>query len=239
VFQRGRADKQRWRNGFATDADLIPLVKASDDICKAPIYIDDVPCHVEQLCAKARQMHRQHGIELFIVDYIQLLYSQRDYKGDRVQELAYISRLLTLTAKALNVPFIVIAQMNRDAEKEPNREPRLSDLKDSGAIEQDADVVAFLYAPKLKEKAEEKYEEQMLAEYPAKGGGTDWSRAPKRINLLIAKYRNGPTGPCELLFHKSCMHFEDYAKWQKAKGYKAPAAGEPKQEALISDEDVP
>lgn len=242
VFQRGRADKQRWRNGFATDEDLAPLAKASTEISAAPIHIDDTPCTAEQLCAKARQMHRQHGIELFIVDYIQLLYSQKDFRGDRVQELGYISRMLTLTAKALNVPFIVLAQMNRDADKEPNREPRLSDLKDSGAIEQDADVVAFLYKPKLKDEAEDRYDAQMEKEFPNKGGaGVDWSRAPRRINLLIAKYRNGPTGPCELLFHKSCMHFEDYNVWQKRMGYKAPAAGEPRaeQRGLIDDDDIP
>jgi replicative DNA helicase len=239
VFQRARADKQRWRNGFATDQDLAPLTKASIEISGAPIHIDDVPCTAEQLCAKARQMHRQHGIELFIVDYIQLLYSQKDFRGDRVQELGYISRMLTLTAKALNVPFIVLAQMNRDSDKEPNREPRLSDLKDSGAIEQDADVVAFLHNAKLRDDAEERYDALMEKEFPAKGGGVDWSRAPKRINLLIAKYRNGPTGACELLFFKSCMHFVDYAKWQKEKGYLAPAMGEPKQGNMIDDEDVP
>lgn len=239
VFQRARADKQRWRNGFATDEDLVPIAKASAEISAAPIHIDDVPCTAEQLCAKMRQMHRQHGIELFIIDYIQLIYSQKDFRGDRVQELGYISRLITLTAKALNVPVIVIAQMNRDAEKEPNREPRLSDLKDSGAIEQDADVVAFLYAPKLKDPAEDRWDTLREKHWPGPGGeGTDWSKAPRRINLLIAKYRNGPTGPCELLFHKSCMHFEDYNKWQKEKGYKAPAAGEPRG-PQITDEDIP
>lgn len=241
VFQRARADKQRWRNGFATDEDLAPLAKASTEISTAPIHIDDVPCTAEQLCAKARQMHRQHGIELFIVDYIQLIYSQKDFRGDRVQELSHISRMFALTAKALNVPFIIIAQMNRDAEKEPNREPRLSDLKDSGAIEQDADVVAFLYAPKLKDQAEERWDEQREKEWPDGNGGIDWSRAPRRINLLIAKYRNGPTGNCELLFHKSCMHFDDYNKWQVKKGYKQASAGEsePKQKPLIDDDDVP
>lgn len=242
VFQRARADKQRWRNGFATDEDLVPIVKASAEICGAPLHIDDKPCTVEQLCAKARQMKRALGIELFIIDYIQLLYSQKDFRGDRMREIEHISHLISNTAKALDVPFIVIAQMNRDAEKEPNREPRLSDLKDCGAIEQDADVVAFLHKPKLSDDAEEKYDAQMLKEFPnKKGAGVDWSRAPRRINLLIAKYRNGPTGPCELLFHKSCMHFEDYNVWQKRMGYKAPAAGEPRQEqrGMIDDDDVP
>lgn len=239
VFQRARADKQRWRNGYAKDEDLLPIGKAAEEIAQAPIHIDDVPCTAEQLCAKARQMHRQHGIELFIVDYLQLIYSQKDFRGDRVREIEHISRMLTLTAKALNVPFIIIAQMNRDAEKEPNREPRLSDLKDCGAIEQDADVVAFLYAPKLKDKAEERWDEQREKEWPDGDGGIDWSKAPRRINLLIAKYRNGPTGPCELLFHKSCMHFEDYNKWQVQKGYKQASAGEQRQQTMISDEDVP
>lgn len=241
VFQRARADKQQWRNGFAVDGDLPPLVKASTEIEQAPIHIDDVPCTAEQLCAKARQMHRQHGIELFIIDYIQLIYSQKDFRGDRVQELAYISRLLTLTAKALNVPFIVLAQMNRDSDKEPNRDPRLSDLKDSGALEQDGDLIAFLHEPKLSDDKKEKWETQRGQEWPAKGGEVDWRKAPRRINLLIAKYRNGPTGACELLFFKSCMHFEDYNKWEVAKGYKKASAGEvsPRQQPLIDDEEVP
>lgn len=240
VYQRARADKQRWRNGYATDADLLPITKASVEVSAAPIFIDDVPCTVEQLVAKARQLHRQHGIELFVVDYLQLIYSQKDFRGDRVQELAYISRLLTLTAKSLNVPFIVVAQMNRDAEKEPNRKPRLSDLKDSGAIEQDADIVAFLYEPKLREQKEENWDKQLMENWPnADKTRVDWSRAPRRINLLTAKYRNGPTGDAELLFHKSCMHFEDYTLWQKQKGYLPTAAGEPKQDRLIDAEDVP
>lgn len=227
LWQRARADKQRWRTGLFEAEDLKNIQKVSPEVAASKIHIDDIPCPVEELCARARQMKRQFGIQVFMVDYIQLLYSRRDYKGDRVQELAYISRLLTMTAKLLNTPFIVAAQMNRDYEKDVSRKPRLSDLKDCGAIEQDADVVGFLYEPKLREKQEKDWQDQLLAVYPNKAGNdVDWSRAPSRVNLLIAKYRNGPTGDCPLLFHKSCMHFEDYWVWQKANKLKEPAASE-------------
>lgn len=236
VWQRARADKQRWRTGFATDADLAPIAQASIDLCGAKIYIDDTPrLTIEELVAKARRMVRQYGIKLFVVDYLQLLRSsKRDWKGDRVQELAYISGLLAAAGKVLNVPFLILAQMNRDWEKEAQRPPRLSDLKDSGAIEQDADLVGFIYAPKQNKQQEDDFEEMLEKVY-----GDDWSKHPRRLNLLWEKNRHGLTGDCWLLFHKHCTAFEDFNVWMKANKFKAPAAGEPRQGPLIDDEDVP
>jgi len=221
VWQRAKGDKQRWRNGFAIKEDFDKLARASGEMAKAEIYIDDTPrMSIEELCAKARRMHRQYGIRLFIVDYIQLLHSTKNYKNERVQELGYISGMLQSISKLLNVPFIVLAQMNRDYEKEPNRTPRLSDLKDCGAIEQDADLVMFLYSPKLNKAAEEECDELLTNTY-----GNDWVKR-RRINLLVEKNRYGMTGDCQLLFHKNCTQFEDWNDWMKTHGHKAPASGE-------------
>jgi replicative DNA helicase len=233
LFQRARADMQRFRTGFAKESDFPPLTRASAELARAPLWIDDTGrCTIGALKAKARRLHRQHGIKLFIVDYIQLMRSDgRRFRDDRVQELAEISGEIQSLAKSLNVPFLVLAQMNRDYEKDPKRTPRLSDLKDCGAIEQDADVVGFLYEPKLGDEEEDQYNNAMEAKF-----GKDWSARPIRVNLLIAKYRYGPTGPCKLLFQRSCTHFMDWVRWLKDHGYKESAAGEKKSPQDIKDE---
>lgn len=223
VFERARGDMQRWRTGFATNADLDALVGHAVKLGKAPIWIDDEPrCTIDTLRAKARRMFRQYGIKLFIIDYIQLLRAGgKRFRDDRVQELSEISGEIQALGKELQVPFIVLAQMNRDFEKDPNRKPRLSDLKDCGSIEQDADVVGFLYKPKLRDKAEEVYDRAMEAEY-----GQDWSQRPGRVDLLVAKNRYGPTGHCELLFQRSCTRFLDYVRWLKEHGEATPSLGD-------------
>jgi replicative DNA helicase len=226
LFQRARADLQRWRTGFALESDHPKLVKAAAEIASAKVWIDDTGrCSIGELRAKARRWVRQYGIKLFIVDYIQLMRTDgRRFRDDRVQELAEISGELQNLGKQLGVPFLILAQMNRDYEKEPNRAPRLSDLKDCGAIEQDADLVGFLYYPtKEHETKKEKYVEAMEAVH-----GKDWSKYPLRVNLILAKNRFGPTGIVELLFEHHCTHFLDYGRWLKEHGHRAPAMGERK-----------
>lgn len=226
LFQRANADMQRWRTGFFIQEDFNKLTKATSEIQRGEqIFIDDSPrLTIETLKARARRMFRQHGVKLFIVDYIQLMRvaGARGRHGDRVQELAEISAELQLLGKEMNVPFIVLAQMNRDSDKEPNRLPRLSDLKDCGAIEQDADLVMLLYKQQMKGDEEDSYTAQMEKVY-----GKDWSQFPKRVNALIAKNRYGPADKVvNLLFHGSSTRFEDWGLWQKGNGYKQPALGE-------------
>lgn len=225
AFQLSGADTQRWRTGFAQAEDFVVLTKAIGEISKSQICIDDSGrMTIDELKARARRLKRQHNIKLFVVDYIQLLSSaNRRFRDDRVQELAEISGELQKLGKELRTPFIILAQMNRDLEKDPNREPRLSDLKDCGAIEQDADIVAFLYTPK-KAHDDEKY----LAAMAQKFGENDWAKRPKRVDVLVAKARNGPTGPVQMLFMKSSTHFVDYFDWLKTNNFQAPAAGESK-----------
>lgn len=222
LFSRARADMQRWRTGMAYAEDMPPLVRATEEIGRSQIWIDDQGrLTIDELKARARRWNRQFGIRLFVVDYVQLLTTaSRRFRDDRVQELAEISGELQKLGKELETPVVVLAQMNRDYEKDPNRKPRLSDLKDCGAIEQDADVVGFLYEPKNADE-EEDYVRAMDATY-----GQDWSRRPSRINLLLAKSRNGPTGDCKLLFQKSCGHFYDFGQWMEEHGFKERAKGE-------------
>lgn len=235
IFQRARGDMQRWRTGFATNADLAPLVVATSKLAGGRIYVDDTGrCTIDSLKAKARRMRRQYGIRLFVIDYIQLMRAGgRRFRDDRVQELSEISAEIQAIGKELQVPFVVLAQMNRDFEKDPTRRPRLSDLKDCGSIEQDADVVTFLYKPKLGEGEEEKYDAAMERVY-----GKDWSTYPQRINALVAKNRYGPDGVVQLLFQRSSTTFLDYNVWLKGNGEKELAAGERRGGGLPSNEEM-
>jgi replicative DNA helicase len=165
----------------------------------APIYIDDTAgLSILQLRAKARRMSQQHGIKLFVIDYLQLLHSTaRKAADNRQQEIADISNGIKALAKELQVPVIVLSQLNRELEKDKSRKPRLSDLRESGAIEQDADLVGLLYKPSSDED-----EDSPAAD---EAGGIP-------VNLLIAKQRNGPTGDVNLTFLKQFTRFESAAK---------------------------
>jgi replicative DNA helicase len=202
MFQVARADYQRFRTGYLENADIANLTVAAKKIQLAPMWIDDSSgLNVLQLRSKARRMVLEHGVKVIGVDYLQLMKATRTM-GNREQEVAEISTGLKSLAKELKVPVIVLAQFNRDIEKDPNRKPRLSDLRESGQIEADADVVGMLYEPKLKEE-----ELQALDQVDP-----DWAKKWKRVNCLIAKQRNGPTGDVQLEFHKSSMRFESYIK---------------------------
>jgi replicative DNA helicase len=148
------------------------------------------------LRAKARRLHQQHGIKLFVIDYLQLLHSTARRAENRQQEIADISSGIKALAKELKVPVIVLSQLNRELEKDKNRKPRMSDLRESGSIEQDADLVALLYKPNVSDDDD--------------GPSAEQDAAP--VNLLIAKQRNGPTGDVQLTFLKSCTRFESAAR---------------------------
>ncbi|MFM7101340.1 MAG: DnaB-like helicase C-terminal domain-containing protein, partial [Verrucomicrobiota bacterium] len=177
---------------------------AAAKLSKAPLVIDDTPgLSILQLRARGRRMWQQHGIKLFVIDYLQLLHSSSEKaKNNRQQEVAEISSGVKALAKELRVPVIVLCQLNREMEKEKNRKPRLSDLRESGAIEQDADLVGLLYKPSSEEEGEEPAAE-------GDGGGVP-------VNLLIAKQRNGPTGDVRLTFLKGFTRYETAARIEGA-----------------------
>jgi replicative DNA helicase len=197
-----RVNLRSIRDGFMSEADFPKLMNASGRMSSSKLFIDDTAgLSILQLRARARRLAQQHGIKLFVIDYLQLLNSTaRRAQENRQQEIADISSGIKALAKELNVPIIVLAQLNRDIEKDKNRKPRLSDLRESGSIEQDADLVGLLYKPSEGEDDEAAQENSE-------------SRA---VNLLIAKQRNGPTGDVKMTFFNSYTRFESAAKFSDA-----------------------
>jgi replicative DNA helicase len=195
-----RVNMRSIRDGFMSESDFPKLMTASGRLAGAKLLIDDTAgLSILQLRARARRMHQQHGIKLFVIDYLQLLNSTaRRSQENRQQEIADISSGIKALAKELNVPVIVLSQLNRELEKDKSRKPRLSDLRESGSIEQDADLVGLLYKPNAGD------EEDGTA--PDENDGI-------AVNLLIAKQRNGPTGDVNLTFLKPYTRFESAAKF--------------------------
>jgi replicative DNA helicase len=205
-----RVNLRSIREGFMSETDFPKLTNAAGRLANAPLFVDDsAALSILQLRARARRMAQQHGIKLFVIDYMQLLHSTaRRAQENRQQEISDISGGIKALAKELKVPVLVLSQLNREPEKrERGAEPRLSDLRESGAIEQDADLVGLLYKPG---KAGGDDEDG--------GAGEEQDAIP--VNLLIAKQRNGPTGDVKLMFVKPYTRFESAAN-------------------KVSDEDVP
>ncbi len=193
LCSRARVNLTRLREGFlAKDKDdNNHLVAVADEFSKAPIFIDDSShLSIMELRAKARRLYARQKLGLVIVDYLQLL-SPTDSQAPREQQVAEASRGLKALAKELDVPVIVLSQLNRSSEKE-NRAPRLADLRESGSIEQDADVVLMLARPK---DADEKF--QVAAD---------------SAELIVAKQRNGPVGELKLTFLRDITRFENYTQ---------------------------
>jgi replicative DNA helicase len=198
LCSRSRVNLRNVRDGFLAERDFPKLTGSAGKLANAPLFIDDSSgLSILQLRAKARRMSQQYGIKLFVIDYLQLLHSTARRAENRQQEIADISSGIKSLAKELKVPVIVLSQLNRELEKDKDRKPRMSDLRESGAIEQDADLVGLLYKPSRGDDEE--------------GGGNEENEAVP-VNLLIAKQRNGPTGDVCLTFLKSYTRFESAAK---------------------------
>src|SRR5580765_7402545 len=187
-------DSQRLRSGFLEELDFARIAPAMNALSEAPMYIDDTPSiSTMELRTKARRLQAEAGLDLVIVDYLQLMQAATQGRdSNRVQEVSEISRGLKALARELSVPVVALSQLSRQPEMRNENEPRLSDLRESGAIEQDADLVMFLYRDKDK-------------------GGEDADMDGEVIHLKLAKHRNGPTGSIELWFKKSQTRFVSYA----------------------------
>ena len=194
ICARARINMRDLTSGrFLNKGDFQQMTRAASQLAESNIVIDDTPAlSILDLRSKARRFKKLYGIELIAIDYLQLCRSTSKRAADnRQQEIAEISSGLKALAKELNVPVIVLAQLNRGPESRGGGKPKLSDLRESGSIEQDADVVGLLYRPEYyAEDDEERAENSGLAE------------------LLIAKQRNGPTGGVPLTFLKEFMRFE-------------------------------
>ena len=191
----GKVDMSKLRRpALLTDADWSNLYAAADVISRAPIYIDDTPALTTlELRARARRLKAEKGLGLVIVDYLQLMRGSKR-TDSRELEISDISRSLKGLAKEMNVPVVALSQLNRKVEERGDKRPMLSDLRESGAIEQDADVIMFVYRDDV-------YKFTKPADRPVQG----------IAEIIIGKQRNGPVGVAELLYMSPYTAFEDLA----------------------------
>lgn len=203
LASEGRVDAQRIRSGKLTQDDDAQLARAAGFLGNAPIWVDDSPgLSIYDIRSRARRLKATADIGLVVVDYLQLIAPPPDSEN-RTQEISQISRALKMLAKELDVPVIALSQLSRSVEQRTDKRPLLSDLRESGSIEQDADVVMFIYRPEYYEGA---YDEQGVAKMmkdtniPLDG----------LAEIIISKHRNGPTGMARLNFRKHFTRFESY-----------------------------
>ena len=212
----------KMRTGNLHDSDSFQrLTDATDRLSRAPIYIDDRPgINTINIRSTARKMKREQDIQLIVVDYLQLISPHETRKSDSlVQQVTEVSRTLKLIARELNVPVLALSQLSREIEKQ-NRKPRLSDLRDSGTIEQDADVVMFIH------RGESQYEGD--------------ERAPVQMEILVEKHRNGPVGRVELMFDKTHVTFTEPAREEySAVGSAETKLGDAQEEHYHNDFNEP
>ncbi len=190
LCSEGRIDSHRLRGGFLRDTDWPKLARAAGTIAEAPLFIDDTGAlSILEVRAKARRLQAQHGLGMIVLDYLQLMRGRASTEG-REREISEISRGLKALAKELAVPVVALSQLNRSLEQRTDKRPLLSDLRESGAIEQDADVICFVYRDDYYHPDSEK---KGLAE------------------IIVGKQRNGPTGTVELRFFGEYTRFESAA----------------------------
>jgi replicative DNA helicase len=188
LCSQAKVDSQRLRKGSLTSEDMEKLIEAGGVLRNAKLFIDDSPAQsMLRISANARRLHHRQGIKLVVIDYLQLI--EPDNRRDpRQEQVAQISRRIKQLARELQIPVIALAQVNRASEDRQDHRPRLSDLRESGSIEQDADTVMLLHRP-------DRYE-------PGQQEGI--------IEVIVAKQRNGPTGEVTLAYIKQYMRYEDF-----------------------------
>ena len=193
LSSEGRVDSLSVRTGRLQAQDWHRLTSAAGRLSEAPIFIDDSPgLSVLEVRAKARRMKAEHGLDVIVIDYLQLMRGRANL-DNRQQEISEISRSLKALAKELNVPVVALSQLSRAIETRGDNSPRLSDLRESGALEQDADVIMFLHRPSF-------YSKDAMEE-----------EARKTAEVHIGKQRNGPTGKIEVAFLSQYARFENLA----------------------------
>ncbi len=191
LCSQARVEGTRLRTGFLSESDWPRLTLAAGNLSDAPIYIDDTPAlSILELRAKSRRLKSEHGLNMIVIDYLQLM-KGRAKAESRQQEISEISRSLKALAKELNVPVIAVSQLSRKTEERHGNRPQLSDLRESGAIEQDADVILFLFREEVYNRTEEN-----------KG----------KAEVIIGKQRNGPTGKIDLAFLDKFTTFKELYK---------------------------
>lgn len=191
LCSEARVDNHKLRSGFIAESEWGKLAMGAGKLAETSIFIDDTPgITVLEMRAKARRLKAEHGLGLVIVDYLQLMSGSKTRSDSREQEISEISRSLKGLAKEIHVPVIALSQLNRRVEDRVDKRPHMADLRESGAIEQDADVILFIYR-------EEVY-------HP------DSEEAKGKAEVIIGKQRNGPTGEVKLTFRNEYTRFENY-----------------------------
>lgn len=186
---RSQINGRKLKSGELNEEERHLLMQVSQEVSEMPLFLDDKPGRtVGQMGAIARRFKRQHDIGLMMVDYLQFI-EPDDRRAPREQQIAMITRRLKNVAKELGIPVIALAQLNRGVELREDKRPRLADLRESGAIEQDADLVIFLHRPDAYDPTDQ----------------------PGVAEVIIAKHRNGPTGTVPLTWRAECMRFEDHS----------------------------
>ncbi|HZT68721.1 MAG TPA: replicative DNA helicase [Terriglobia bacterium] len=193
LCSEARIDSHKLRSGFTTREDWPKMTRALGRLAEAPLYIEDTPAlSVMQIRAKARRLKAEKGLDLLVIDYLQLATGHGRFEN-RTQEVSYISRGLKSIAKELNVPVLALSQLSRAPEQRPGQKPQLSDLRESGSIEQDADVVIFIFRDRRSSE------------------DAEGESAGEETRLIIGKQRNGPTGEIPIVFMKNYVRFENMA----------------------------
>lgn len=255
-FMSAEKDFQMLRTGMWREEDLKSVLLAAPRLAAAPLMLTDTQrMTMAQIRSLARRWVARSGIKLLVIDYMQLI-KPATRQHSREQEVSEISASLKALAKELNIPVLVLAQLNREMEKdtlggggeEYNRKPRLSDLRESGSIEQDADVVIVLYHPKLREEKRDKetgnaygfdeaeHVRELGETWREKlGPGMTDAANCKRVNACVIKQREGPQGDVELLFVKGCMKFVDYLRPGSTAG---SYIRKPKQQEMPTEEEL-
>ncbi len=202
LTSEARIDAQRLRKGMLRDDDYSRLARAAGILSSAPVYIDDAAgITLLEMRSKSRRLKADSGLGLIIVDYLQLIQGPMSAEN-RQQEISQISRSLKALAKELSVPVVALSQLSRAPEQRTgeNKRPQLSDLRESGAIEQDADLVMAIYRPEV--YAESRHEGPPVDK--------DGNSLEGRAEIIVLKQRNGPIGTVNLFFHKQYTRFENY-----------------------------
>jgi replicative DNA helicase len=197
LTSEGRVDAQRLRKGKLHDEEFVRLGRAAGILSHAPIWIDDTPAMtLLEMRSKARRLKMENNIGMVVVDYLQLMQGPTNTES-RQQEISYISRSLKALARELRIPVVALSQLSRAPEQRTgeNKRPQLSDLRESGAIEQDADLVMFIYR-------QEMYEQPGALD-------KDGNSLEGRAEIIVGKQRNGPTGFVNLYFNKTYTRFEN------------------------------
>jgi len=190
IAAEGNVDLWRLRTGNLKDSDFVEINNTMGKLSEAPIFIDDTSsANIMEMRTMARRLQAEHDLGLIIIDYLQLMEGRSN--ESRVQEISEISRGLKMLAKELNIPILALSQLSRAVESRPDQRPKLSDLRESGSIEQDADVVMFIYR---EDRVNPDTENKGIAE------------------VIVAKHRNGPVGIKQLYFHEECASYKNLEK---------------------------